>query len=79
MVTIRAFDEIIDFITSAPQPEQIVSYKPSLAAQKRIEELLYRKQNSQLSASETHELEQFVMVEHLMRLAKARAKQRLSK
>ncbi len=37
MITYRAFDEIIDFITSAPQPEQILSFRPSLSTQNRIE------------------------------------------
>ena len=78
MVTYRIFDEIVDFITSAPLPEQILSYKPSLKAQNRLEELLERKREQELSEGDKHELEQYLLIEHLMRLAKARARQRLA-
>ncbi len=78
MVTYRAFDEIIDFITSAPQPEQILSFRPSLSAQNRIEELLDKKRDEGLDESEKHELDQYLLIEHLMRLAKARARKRLA-
>ena len=78
MVTYRIFDEIVDFITSAPLQEQILSYKPSLKAQNRLEELLERKREQELSEGDKHELEQYLLIEHLMRLAKARARQRLA-
>jgi len=42
MVTSRAFDEIVDFITSLPKNEQILAFKPSIASQGRMEELLQK-------------------------------------
>ncbi|WP_428667594.1 hypothetical protein [Runella sp.] len=74
MLTYRAFDEIIDFITSIPKPEQVLEYKPSLAAQQRLEMLLEKKRNGHVSEEESHELEQYMMIEHLMRVAKKKAK-----
>ena len=73
----KVFDEIVELITSAPQPEQIVHFKPSPAAQKRLEDLLFKKREEELTDEEKHELEQYLTIEHIMRLAKARARQRL--
>lgn len=78
MVTYRAFDEIIDFIASGPSPEEILAFKPSVSMQTRVDELLEKKRDAGLSESESREVEQFLMVEHIMRLAKARARQRLA-
>jgi hypothetical protein len=78
MVTYRAFDEIIDFITSMPQPQQVLAYKPSTESQSRLEDLLEKKRNSVLNEAENKELEQFLLIEHLMRIAKARARKRLA-
>lgn len=78
MVTYRAFDEIIDFIASGPSPQEILAFKPSASMQNRVDELLEKKRESGLSESEAREVEQFLMVEHIMRLAKARARQRLA-
>jgi hypothetical protein len=78
MVSYRAFDEIVDFITSAPRPEQILSFRPSEKSVKRLEELVEKNQEGSLDEQEKHELQQYMLIEHLMRLAKARARQRLN-
>lgn len=78
MVITRVFDEIVEFITSAPQPEQILNFKPSTVAQRRLESLLDKKREEGLNEVEKHELEQYLTIEHIMRLAKARARQRLT-
>ena len=78
MVVTRVFDEIVDFITSAPQPEQILKFKPSADAQLRLEWLLDKKREDGLSEDENHELEQYLTIEHIMRLAKARSRQLLA-
>jgi len=74
MVTYRAFDEIIDFIASGPSPEQILALKPSTSMQNRVDELLEKKREAGFSESETREVKQLLMVEHIMRLARARAR-----
>lgn len=78
MVAHRTFDEIVDFITSAPSPAQILAFKPSAAMQSRVNELLEKKREGSLTEPEAREVEQFLMLEHLMRLAKAKARQRLA-
>jgi hypothetical protein len=79
MVQQRVFDEIIDFITSIPQPQEILNYKPSKSIQNRLDDLLEKKRNEQLNDEEIHELEQFVMTEHIMRIAKIKAKKSLQR
>ncbi len=78
MVTYRPFDEIVDFITSFPHPQEVLAYQPSPTTLQRLEELVEKKQNDQLNEEEAHELEQFLLIEHLMRLAKSRARKRLA-
>jgi hypothetical protein len=78
MVAIRVYDEMIDFITSAPRPEEIISFTPSVKSQQRLEDLQFKRREEGLTEEELHELEQFIMVEHIMRMAKAKAKQRLA-
>ncbi len=77
MVQSRVFDEVIDFITSIPQPQQILNYKPSESTQNRLNDLLERKRDKQLNDDELHELDQFIMTEHIMRIAKVKAKKSL--
>ena len=78
MVRTRAFDEIIDFITSMPKNEQILSFKPSQTSIQRLEFLMDKKKVDNLSEEEIREIDQFLLIEHLMRVAKARARKRLS-
>ena len=73
MVTFSVFDEVATFMTSMPKPEAVLHFKPSQTAQLRLEELLDKKREEGLSDREAHELEQFLMVEHLMRLEIGRA------
>lgn len=78
MVFTRFFDEVIDFLTSFPRPEDIVAFKPSDALQHRVEGLLEKKREGTLTESENRELDYFMVIEHLMRMAKARARQKLA-
>jgi len=78
MKTIRAFDEIVDFLTSCPKPEEVLAFKPSKSAQERVSVLLEKKRLTDLTEAEHQEMEHFLIIEHLMRLAKARAKKRLA-
>lgn len=78
MVLTRFFDEVIDFLTSFPRPEDIVAFKPSVLLQSRAEDLLEKKREGTLTVDENRELDYFMVIEHLMRMAKARARQRLA-
>jgi hypothetical protein len=78
MITLRPIDEVIDFITSFPNPEKVLTYRPSQALQERVEFLVEKKKESTLSEEEIKELENYLLIEHIMRMAKKRAKKQLS-
>lgn len=78
MITLRPIDEVIDFITSFPNPEKVLAYRPSQALQERVEFLVEKKKEITLSEEETKELENYLLIEHIMRMAKKRAKKQLS-
>ena len=75
---VRFFDEIIDFLTSTPTPKEIVAYRPSSALQERADELMEKSKTDALSETDQKELDYFLVIEHLMRMAKIRARQRLA-
>lgn len=78
MVATRFFDEIIDFLTSCPSPDAVVAFKPSVALQNRADMLLEKNRQGTVTTEERQELDYFMVIEHLMRLAKARARKRLA-
>lgn len=65
-------DRIIDFLHSSP-PEAIISLRAAKILQTRISALLEKNRNEGLSAAEALWWEKFEYVEHLTRLAKAKA------
>lgn len=71
--TYPVFEEMIDFLASSPTPRQIIKHKVSPAVQQRLEELLDKNGERELTAEEAAELDAFRRVNHLMVLLKARA------
>ena len=69
--------EIIDFLAAGTTPDSIVAFRPSVAAQRRVEDLIYREKTSSLTSEETDELNYYMQLEHIMRLAKARARRHI--
>ena len=73
-----AYEEIIDFIASGPSTGAVAEYQATTEQKARIAELLRREKDGALNADEKSELDHFSELEHLMRLAKARARERLA-
>lgn len=71
--------EFIDFIAAGTTPEQVIAFRPSLGAQKRVEDLITREKEEGLSPDERAELDHFFDLEHILRMAKARAEQILAR
>jgi hypothetical protein len=71
--TTKVYDEIIEFIAGGTTPQSVIDFKLSNAAQERLEDLVYAHQTGELTPEEKKELDQFLTLEHIMRLAKARA------
>jgi hypothetical protein len=74
MESINAYEEVINFIAAGTTPQNVIAFRPSEAAQARIEDLLLREKEDNLTSAEKSELEHYLQLEHLMRLAKARAR-----
>ena len=74
-----AYLEIIDFIATGTTPEMVANFRPSPEAQQRLAELIRREKEGSLSPEEKSELDHFVELEHILRMAKARALQILSR
>jgi hypothetical protein len=73
----QAYDEILDFLAAGTTAESIASFRPSDEAVARVRELIERRAEGGISAAETEELEEYLRLEHLMIMAKARAQLRL--
>jgi hypothetical protein len=72
-----AYDEFVDFIAAGTTPSGVVAFQPSDATKERVEGLIRREKTSALSDEETAELNHYFHIEHVMRLAKARARRLL--
>jgi hypothetical protein len=73
----KCYDEVIDFIASGPSPGAVASFRLSDAVNRRAELLVQREKSGELTTDEKSELDHYLELEHIMRLAKARARQRL--
>jgi hypothetical protein len=72
---IPSYLEIIDFIAAGTTPQTIVDYRPSQEAQQRVADLMAREKEGSLSPEEQSELDHFMDLEHILRMAKGRARQ----
>jgi hypothetical protein len=65
--------DILEFLASLPTPEEILAFRPSPTLQARVSDLLERNRTVGLSLTEEDEWQHYQYIEHLVRLAKARA------
>ena len=73
----QAYDEILDFLAAGTTAESIANFRPSDDAVARVRELIERRCEETISPAENEELEEYLRLEHLMMMAKARAQLRL--
>lgn len=74
---IRAYEEIVDFIAAGMTPGEVVRFQPSPETKETVERLIAKEKESGLTPDEESELSHYLHLEHVMRLAKARARGRL--
>lgn len=72
-----AYDEIVDFLAAGTTPQALIDFRPSEAAIGKVADLIHRQKTTGLNTEETAELNCYLQLEHIMRLAKARARLRL--
>jgi hypothetical protein len=68
----KVYDEVVDFIASS-SPQNVIGFCPSEEAKARVAHLIFREKTEGLSKDDESELDHYLQIEHLMRLAKARA------
>ena len=66
--------EIIDFLAASPTLEQIIDFKISDSAQERLEDLLDKNREAELTPEERAELDKYLQYRHAMILLKASAR-----
>ena len=76
--TPRAYEEVVEFIAAGTSPQGVIAFEPSAAVKERVGDLIRREKTSNLALDEKSELDHYLELEHLMRLAKARARQHLA-
>lgn len=78
MQRLIVLDEVLDFLTLSPTPQEIVAFQASDAAQAQLRHLLEQNRNGTLTEIERAELEEFSRIEHFFTLIKARALKRIN-
>lgn len=73
----HAIDEILDFVTSAPTLEAIVSFSYSDETLERVSYLSEQEVADALTKDESEELREFKRAAHVMEQLKIRAQRRL--
>ena len=65
--------EVLEFLAQLPTPEEIIALRPSEALQAQITSLLEKNRTQGLTPVEQQAWEQYQYLEHLVRIAKAKA------
>ncbi len=68
------YQEIIDLLTVGPTAEQILAFKISDSAQQRLEELLDKNREEEMTAEESAELKTYARLSEYLTKLKARAR-----
>ena len=71
------FDELAYFLASL-SPKKVLSFKVSSKVQGRVNSLLEKNKTEGLTKDENAEMERYMIVEHIVQLAKAKAIQKLN-
>lgn len=68
------YQEIIEFLSSGPTTAQVLAFKVSPDAQERLEELLQRNREAELTVTERDELNTYLHFSEYLTRLKARAR-----
>jgi DNA replicative helicase MCM subunit Mcm2 (Cdc46/Mcm family) len=74
----QAYEEIVVFLEGGTTPQSLIDFRSSETTKAKVADLIHRQKTAMLSADETAELNCVLQMEHIIRLAKARARLRLS-
>lgn len=65
--------EVLEFLANLPSPEEILALKPSETLQRQVSDLLEKNRAIGLTTEEERSWQQYEYIEHLVRVAKAKA------
>lgn len=70
----KAFEEIVGFVAAGASREEVLRFQASDETKARVEHLVRKEKIEGLLPEETSELDDYLRLEHLMRMAKSRAR-----
>ena len=70
----RAADEVIEFLAREISPQALVGFRPSDTTRQRVWDLVQKEKEEGLTPEEKCELDDYERLEHLLILAKAKAR-----
>jgi hypothetical protein len=70
----KAYEEIVQFMASGPDAKRIANFEASPGTKERVALLIRREKTEGLTPEERAELDDYMQVEHLMRLVKAKTR-----
>jgi hypothetical protein len=73
----NAYDSLADFMAML-DPKKVLEFHAPEAIQLRVNSLLEKQETTSLEAQEQVELDHYLILEHIVRLAKSRARLRLA-
>ncbi len=75
MTTIYSvFDQVAELLASL-EPQKVAALKATPEVQQRLEDLIQKSKNQSLTKQEKDELDHYIVLERLMRLAKIRSRE----
>lgn len=75
----KSIAEVLEFFANLPTPKEILDLKPAKEFQTEIERLLEKNRREGLNESEEKLWASYEFIEHLVRIAKAKALKKLKK
>ena len=70
------FDEIVDFLATAPSVEDILAFQPSEILKQRSHYLMEQNRHEKLTDDERAELDDFINMNHFVNMLKIRTRQK---
>ena len=77
MALSKAYEEIVEFIAVGTNSQNVIAFCSSDATRDRVWDLVTREKSGEITPEEASELGHYLQLEHIMRMAKARAQRHL--
>ncbi len=70
------FDELVDLLAESAPADKLLAFQLSHEKQRRLDDLLAKNREGNLTANESAELDAFEQFEHMVRLLKGRVREK---